>query len=118
MDQSQDELLWELLECPECTGGRERGTLCGVVLYDDGACDEDGEADYTSEDCQTCSGNGIRPDIVAYHWRTLEDLISESDQITVLPYGHDERHYLECTEIMVGALFAWMADDAAQSEAA
>lgn len=117
MNQSQDELLWELLECPECTGGREEMTFCGGLFFDDGACDEDGEADYSEEECRTCNGNGVRPDIVAYHWRTLEDLICDADQITVLPYGHDERHYLECTEIMVGMLFAWMAD-AAQSEAA
>lgn len=117
MDQAQYDLLWELLECPECTGGREEVTFCGGLFFDDGACDEDGEADYTSEDCQTCSGNGIRPDIVAYHWRTLEDLIAEADQITVLPF-RGGKHYLESAEIMVGALFVWLASGAEQSEAA
>lgn len=115
MEQDYDR-LWEILECPECTGGRARRTFCGGTLYVDGR-DEDGGPDYGRSECSTCNGNGVRPDIVAYHWKTLEDLISEADQITVLPYGHDERHYLESTEILVGMLFAWMAD-AAQSEAA
>lgn len=117
MEQAQYDLLWELLECPECTGGRAKRTVCGGLLYRDGR-DEDGEPDYRVEECGTCSGNGIRPDIVAYHWETLEDLVADADQITVLPYGHDERHYLESAEIMVGALFVWLASGAEQSEAA
>lgn len=107
--------LWEILECPECTGGRASRTFCGGTLYVDGR-DEDGGPDYGRSECSTCTGNGVRPDIVAYHWRTLEGLISESDQITVLPF-RDGKHYLESAEILVGSLFAWMAE-AAQSEAA